>query len=182
MSYLKNCFILDHQTWSHTTSLIRNFYQFLLQSKVQLVITCRPRPGWKRHAITLACPWIYHTWLVYCTPRLLCGVLLYLLIMVHSFSTLFFTIFSIRQHHQKTFVRLSIFRLLKGLWGPSDSVEKENFWWKFFFSDIVEWSSKDLWKMIPADVKAITNKKKWKIWWLYLTNFCEKYLQSLKYN
>ena len=37
--------------------------------------------------------------------------------------------------------------------------------------------------MIPADVKANKNKKKYKIWWLlYLTNFHKKYLQNLKYN
>ena len=31
---------------------------------------------------------------------------------------------------------------------------------KIFFSDIVEWSSKNFRKMIPADVKANKNKKK----------------------
>ena len=36
--------------------------------------------------------------------------------------------------------------------------------------------------MIPADVKDNKNKKKLKIWWLYLTNFYKKYLQNLKYN
>ena len=30
---------------------------------------------------------------------------------------------------------------------------------KIFFSDIVEWSSKDFWKMVPADVKAIKTKR-----------------------
>ena len=42
--------------------------------------------------------------------------------------------------------------------------------------------SRNLWKMIPADVKDNKNKKKLKIWWLYLTNFYKKYLQNLKYN
>ena len=51
---------------------------------------------------------------------------------------------------------------------------------KIFFSDIVEWSSKNWWKIIPADVKANKNQKKWKIWWLYLANFYKKYLQDLK--
>ena len=40
--------------------------------------------------------------------------------------------------------------------------------------------------MIPADVKANKNKKKYlmwcKIWWLNLTIFFKKYLQNLKYN
>ena len=36
---------------------------------------------------------------------------------------------------------------------------KEKFVTKIFFLDIVEWSSKNLWKMIPADVKANKNNK-----------------------
>ena len=31
---------------------------------------------------------------------------------------------------------------------------------KFFFSDNVEWSSKNVWKMTSADVKANKNNKK----------------------
>ena len=52
----------------------------------------------------------------------------------------------------------------------------------FFFSDNVEWSSKNLWKMVSSDVKANKNNKKSKILWLLLTNFCKKYLQNLRYN
>ena len=38
-------------------------------------------------------------------------------------------------------------------------LRKENLT-KIFFSDNVEWSSKNLWKMISADVKANKNNKK----------------------
>ena len=34
---------------------------------------------------------------------------------------------------------------------------------KIFFPDNVEWSSKNLWKIIPADVKANKNNHKQKI-------------------
>ena len=50
--------------------------------------------------------------------------------------------------------------------------------WQKYFSDIVESSSKNFRKMVPADVKANKNKR---IWWLYLTNFYKRYLQNLKY-
>ena len=36
--------------------------------------------------------------------------------------------------------------------------------------------------MVTADIKASKNNKKYKIWWLYLTNFYKKFLQNLKYN
>ena len=50
-----------------------------------------------------------------------------------------------------------------GCWGVgggglSQSVKKGKFVTKIFLSDIVEWSSKNLQKMIPPDVKA-NNKK-----------------------
>ena len=63
----------------------------------------------------------------------------------------------------------------------SESVKKGKFVTKIFFSDInVELNSKNLWKIISADVKAHKNKK-YKIWWLCLSNFYKKYLQNLKY-
>ena len=52
----------------------------------------------------------------------------------------------IREHWQKTFIMLSEFLPLKR-W-------VEWIRWKILFSDNVEWSSKNLWKMISADVKA----------------------------
>ena len=67
--------------------------------------------------------------------------------------------FSVREHQQKTFVTFSRFWLLRGL---SESVKKEKFVTKIFFSVNFEWSSKNLWKMISADVKAkktIRNKR-----------------------
>ena len=59
--------------------------------------------------------------------------------------------------------------------GLSKSVKKGTFVTKIFFPDIVERSSKNFRKVIPA------NKNK-KIWWLYLPNFHKKYLQNLKYS
>ena len=44
-------------------------------------------------------------------------------------------------------------------WDFGESVKKGKFVMKIFFSDIVEWSSKNLWKMTPADVKANKNNK-----------------------
>ena len=38
-----------------------------------------------------------------------------------------------------------------GVW--VNLIKKENLW-QIFFSDNVEWSSKNYWKMISADVKA----------------------------
>ena len=66
--------------------------------------------------------------------------------------------------------------------GVRESIKKGKFVTKISFSDNVEWSSKNLWKMISADVKANKNNNKQKIWWLYLTNFYKRYLQNLKYN
>ena len=43
--------------------------------------------------------------------------------------------------------------------GLSESVKEENLWQKYFFSDIFEWSSKNLWKMTPVDVKANKTKR-----------------------
>ena len=62
-------------------------------------------------------------------------------------------------------------------------LKKGNMWQKsFFFSDNAEWSSKNWWKIISANVKwklaRTTNKR----WWLFLTNLCKRYLQNLKYN
>ena len=39
-------------------------------------------------------------------------------------------------------------------------IEKGKFMTEVFFSDNVEWSSKNLWKMIPVDVKANKNNHK----------------------
>ena len=39
-------------------------------------------------------------------------------------------------------------------WGLSKSIKKGQFIDKNLFSDNVEWSSKNLWKMISVDVKA----------------------------
>ena len=49
--------------------------------------------------------------------------------------------------------------------GLSESVKKETFVMKIFFSDNVEWSSENLWIMISADVKANKNNKKWNTVW-----------------
>ena len=51
---------------------------------------------------------------------------------------------------------------------------------KIFFSD-VEWSSKYLWKITSADVKARI-KQEINDMVAHLTNFNKKYLQNLKYN
>ena len=76
----------------------------------------------------------------------------------------------------------SRFWSLKG-WASlmSESVEKVKFVTEIFFSDNIEWSSKNLWKIISADVKANKNKRKWMICsggCRYLTNFCKKYISS----
>ena len=63
----------------------------------------------------------------------------------------------------------------------SESVKKSKFATEIFFSDNIEWSSKNLWKIISADVKANKNKRKWIICsggCRYLTNFCKKYISS----
>ena len=66
----------------------------------------------------------------------------------------------LREHQQKTFVTLS------GFWPLScweilvNLLKKENSWRKSFFQINVEWSSKNLWKMISADVKANKNNNK----------------------
>ena len=52
--------------------------------------------------------------------------------------------------------RKAIFRLIK----MNESVKKGKFMKKIFFSDNVEWSSKNFWKMIPANVKANKSNKK----------------------
>ena len=44
--------------------------------------------------------------------------------------------------------------------GGSEFVKKRKFVTKSLFSGNVEWSSKNLWKMISADVKAKQNNKK----------------------
>ena len=69
----------------------------------------------------------------------------------------------LRENRQKTFVTLS------GFWpsvkggrggGLSESVKKGKFMTKIFFSNNAEWSFKNLWKMISADIKANENNKK----------------------
>ena len=47
-----------------------------------------------------------------------------------------------------------------GWGGVSESVKKWKFVTESLFSDNVEWSSKNLWKMISTDVKAKQNNKK----------------------
>ena len=50
-----------------------------------------------------------------------------------------------------------------GRWGGGGSEQigwKGKFARKIFFSDIFDWSSKNLWKMISANVKANKNNKK----------------------
>ena len=42
----------------------------------------------------------------------------------------------------------------------NESVKKGKFMKKIFFSDNVEWSSKNFWKMISANVKANKSNKK----------------------
>ena len=42
----------------------------------------------------------------------------------------------------------------------TESFKKGKFVMKFFFSDNVEWSSENVWKMTSADVKANKNNKK----------------------
>ena len=44
--------------------------------------------------------------------------------------------------------------------GLSESIKKEKLMTKIFFSDNVKWSSKNLWKMISADIKANKANKK----------------------
>ena len=43
--------------------------------------------------------------------------------------------------------------------GLSESIKRGKFVTKIFFSDNVEWSSKNLWKMVSAGVKANKNNK-----------------------
>ena len=49
---------------------------------------------------------------------------------------------------------------VKWVGGLSGSIEKGKFATKIFISDNIEWSSKNLWKMMSTDVKANKNKKK----------------------
>ena len=44
--------------------------------------------------------------------------------------------------------------------GLSESVKKGKFVTKIFFADIVEWSSKNFTKIIPADVKKLIKTKR----------------------
>ena len=50
-------------------------------------------------------------------------------------------------------------RLAGGEGVLSESVKKGKIMTKIFFSDNIEWSSKNLWKMISADVKANIKQK-----------------------
>ena len=87
----------------------------------------------------------------------------------------------IREHQQKTFVTLIRFYLLwMGEEVKVNPLTKENSWWKRF-SDKVEQSSKNLLKMIFADIKA--NKKQQEIKETVAAvsyNLHEKHLQNLK--
>ena len=61
--------------------------------------------------------------------------------------------FFFREHQQKTFATLSGFWSLRG-WGASANLLKRKICVENIFSDIFDWSSKNFWKMITADVKA----------------------------
>ena len=61
-------------------------------------------------------------------------------------------------------------------------IKKRKFMTKIFFSDNVEENSKNLWKMMSADVKANMKQHEIKDLVTYLTILCKKYLQNLKYN
>ena len=61
--------------------------------------------------------------------------------------------------------------------GLSESVKKGESMTKIFFSDNVEWSSKNLWKMMSADVKANIKQQEVKDLLGYLT---KKYLQKFE--
>ena len=63
-------------------------------------------------------------------------------------------VFLFREGWQKNFIFHSRFWSLRGWWGLSESIKKGKFVVKIFFSDYVEWSSENLWKMMSADVKA----------------------------
>ena len=64
-----------------------------------------------------------------------------------------------------------------------ESFKKGKFVTKFFFfSDNVEQSSKNVWKMISADVNANNNTKKRSGSCILPTIFHKKYLQNLEYN
>ena len=77
---------------------------------------------------------------------------------------------TLREYRQKKFVTLSGFCPLRDLCvcvcvcggggGLVNPLKKEKFLTKIFFSNNVEWSSKNLWKMISADVKDNKNNKK----------------------
>ena len=85
------------------------------------------------------------------------------------------------EHWQKTFFMLSRFDCsVGGGGGLSDALKKWKFVMKIFFSDNVEWSSKNLWKMISADVIKTTRNKR--SGHCIFTNFYKKYLQNLKHN
>ena len=64
-------------------------------------------------------------------------------------------------------------------WGLSESIRKGKFMTKIFFSNNIEWSFKNLWKMMSADVKANIKQQEIKDPVVYPT---KKYLQNLKYN
>ena len=69
-----------------------------------------------------------------------------------------------------------------GLGDLSESVKNKKFLTKIFFSDNIQLSSKTLWKMMPADVKANIKQQGIKDLVTYLRNFYKKYLQNLRYN
>ena len=64
----------------------------------------------------------------------------------------------------------------------SESVKKGKFVTKILFSDNDEWSSNNLWKIMPVDVKANTKQQEKKDLVAYLTNVYKSYLYNLKYN
>ena len=83
---------------------------------------------------------------------------------------------NIREHQQKTFNTLSRFWLGGGE-GLSESFKKENLRQKSFFT---ECSSRDLWKMISADVKLIKTTKNKRVGGSIRQDECSKI--ELKYN
>ena len=93
----------------------------------------------------------------------------------------------IKEHRQKTLVTPSRFWPLRGWrvweWGGSERIRANILWgtvWANILSDIFERSSKNLWKMIPADVKANKPKRNKRSGGCNLKMFY--YLQNLKNN
>ena len=83
---------------------------------------------------------------------------------------------TIRENRQKTFVTLSGFWPFRGCGGLSESAKKEKFVTKIFLSDNDKWSSNNLWKIMPDDVKVNIKQQEIKDLVAYLTNINKSYL------